>query len=171
MTESSEVKVEYLKVEGVAIVPLSMHVDESTMLRRYPTGYGSNIPTRHVVFDGKWWRRVYLCIHSNVGTTFVKKDATSFVVRRYDLDRISHRQAVKLTRSIRHEMLSEADLEEFPEFKKGAKSVIVSVPDIVSLSTRESVLDWFHRNISLKEMGNFTTSVCLVPINKDTNEA
>ena len=35
------------------------------------TGYGSRIPSRYMVhFHGKW-RRVYLCIFSNIGTCFI----------------------------------------------------------------------------------------------------
>jgi len=35
------------------------------------SGYGSRIPTRNMVkFQGRW-RRVYCCIHSNIGACFI----------------------------------------------------------------------------------------------------
>jgi hypothetical protein len=42
-------------------------------LQQTVSGYGSRIATRTMVkFNGKW-RRVYCCIHSNIGTLYIGK--------------------------------------------------------------------------------------------------
>jgi hypothetical protein len=44
------------------------------------TGYGSRIPTAYVVrFNGRW-RRVYCRIYSNIGTTYIGRGASKFIV-------------------------------------------------------------------------------------------
>lgn len=58
-------------------VNLSEIEHKTTPVPRYSasqTGYGSKIPTRHLVrlpFDGRW-RRVYVTCYSNSGTAWVK---------------------------------------------------------------------------------------------------
>lgn len=48
------------------------------------TGYGSRIPTTQMVkFHGRW-RRVYLRIYSNIGTTFIGKWSDNLIVSSYD---------------------------------------------------------------------------------------
>jgi hypothetical protein len=48
------------------------------------SGYVSRIPTSYMVKVANKWRRVYCCIHSNIGTCFIGKkyDGTNIV----DLD-------------------------------------------------------------------------------------
>ena len=50
--------------------PLWWHLKGRQFTR---SGYGSRIPTTKMVkFNGKW-RRIYVCIWSNSGTTFIEK--------------------------------------------------------------------------------------------------
>lgn len=37
------------------------------------SGYGKRIPTIHKVLFNNKWRRVYVCIYSNVGTCYIGK--------------------------------------------------------------------------------------------------
>jgi hypothetical protein len=44
------------------------------------TGYGKRIPTAYMVrFNGRW-RRVYCCIYSNIGTTYIGKLSDGLIV-------------------------------------------------------------------------------------------
>jgi hypothetical protein len=62
-----------LDVDGVptpaARRPLWWHTAGKTYTA---SGYGSRIPTQYVVRLDKRWRRVYCCIHSNIGTCYVE---------------------------------------------------------------------------------------------------
>jgi hypothetical protein len=50
--------------------PMAHHLQGLTFTA---TGYGSRIPTRHMIkFNGKW-RRVYCRIYSNSGTCYIGK--------------------------------------------------------------------------------------------------
>lgn len=44
------------------------------------SGYGTRIPTCHMVFYEGVWRRVYCRIFSNVGTCFIGKDLKSGII-------------------------------------------------------------------------------------------
>jgi len=49
------------------------------------SGYGSRIPTRHLVLVNGKWRRVYCRIYSNVGTCYIGKNlATGYIVNEGD---------------------------------------------------------------------------------------
>ena len=44
------------------------------------SGYGSRIPTHHMVrYHGKW-RRVYCCIYSNIGTCYIGKLSDNLII-------------------------------------------------------------------------------------------
>lgn len=45
------------------------------------SGYGNKIPTSKMVrvFDNRW-RRVYVCIHSNIGTTYIVDKGENVIV-------------------------------------------------------------------------------------------
>ena len=45
------------------------------------SGYGKKIPTKYMVrtIDQKW-RRVYCCVHSNIGTCYIVQDGENIIV-------------------------------------------------------------------------------------------
>lgn len=49
------------------------------------SGYGNKIPTSRMVKLGKRWYRVYCCIYSNAGTSYIIKDKKKYVIRDSDL--------------------------------------------------------------------------------------
>lgn len=60
----------FTQAVDVKDLPLPHHLMGLTFTS---TGYGSRIPTRHMVkFNGKW-RRVYCRIYSNSGTLYIGK--------------------------------------------------------------------------------------------------
>lgn len=45
------------------------------------SGYGKRIPTRYMVKFNNKWRRVYLCIYSNIGTLYIGKLSDNLIVQ------------------------------------------------------------------------------------------
>lgn len=44
------------------------------------TGYGSKIPTRYMILDGKRWKRVYCMVYSNAGTCYFLRGKERVIV-------------------------------------------------------------------------------------------
>ena len=52
-------------------------------LQHTASGYGSKLPTRHMIrFDGRWYR-VYSICYSNVSTEYVLIDGEKVIVQTY----------------------------------------------------------------------------------------
>lgn len=58
-----------------------LKIDAVSPVNRSVTGYGSKVPTRYSVQTvGKRWRRVYVRIYSNAGTSFIVEDGYAVIV-------------------------------------------------------------------------------------------